>query len=301
MRSSSNAAAAAAARPIDPDPPAPNSDVKFLSLIKFHWTDWVCLVILIIIEIILEVIHPYKRYVGPKNFVTGELLYPMHSQTIPFYAVPIFSLIIPLVFILTYFFWRKSQRDVHHSILGLLTAVALTAVITDALKDGLGFPRPDFYARCFGSVTATPVNNNVACTGSPSQIKEGYKSFPSGHASWSFAGLGYLALYIAGKLGTFFDRRGHTVKLLPVILPLLLATFIAVTRVDNYWHHWFDGFAGGLLGLFVAYFCYRQHYPSLFDVEGSSPYPHNQRHPAQPLAAWPAHSSPSWEGPDNHV
>jgi hypothetical protein len=90
MRSSSNAAAAAAAaRPIDPDPPAPNSDVKFLSLVKYHWTDWVCLVILIIIEIILEVIHPYKRYVGPKNFITGELLYPMHSQTIPFYAVPV--------------------------------------------------------------------------------------------------------------------------------------------------------------------------------------------------------------------
>jgi hypothetical protein len=41
---------------------------------------------------------------------------------------------------------------------GLLTAVLLTAVITDALKDGLGFPRPDFYARCFGSPTATPVN-----------------------------------------------------------------------------------------------------------------------------------------------
>jgi membrane-associated phospholipid phosphatase len=55
-------------------------------------------------------------------------------------------------------------------------------------------------------------------------------------------------MYLAGKLGTFFDRRGHTVKLLPVILPLLLATFIAVTRVDNYWHHWFDVFAGGLLG-----------------------------------------------------
>ncbi len=90
MRSSSNAAG-----PIDPDPPAPNSDVKFLSLIKYHWTDWVCLVILIIIEIILEVIHPYKRYVGPKNFVTGELLYPMHSQTIPFYAVPVSFKVFP--------------------------------------------------------------------------------------------------------------------------------------------------------------------------------------------------------------
>jgi len=41
---------------------------------------------------------------------------------------------------------------------GLLTAVLLTAVITDALKDGLGYHRPDFYARCFGSVTATAVS-----------------------------------------------------------------------------------------------------------------------------------------------
>lgn len=41
---------------------------------------------------------------------------------------------------------------------GLLTAVLLTAVITDALKDGLGYPRPDFYARCFGDVANPPVN-----------------------------------------------------------------------------------------------------------------------------------------------
>jgi diacylglycerol diphosphate phosphatase/phosphatidate phosphatase len=43
-------------------------------------------------------------------------------------------------------------------IAGLLTAVLLTAVITDALKDGLGFPRPDFYARCFGDVANPAVN-----------------------------------------------------------------------------------------------------------------------------------------------
>ena len=42
---------------------------------------------------------------------------------------------------------------------GLLTAVALTAVITDAIKDGIGRPRPNFYARCFGS----PLANAVIC------------------------------------------------------------------------------------------------------------------------------------------
>jgi len=32
---------------------------------------------------------------------------------------------------------------------GLLFSVLITAVITDAVKDGVGRPRPDFFWRCF--------------------------------------------------------------------------------------------------------------------------------------------------------
>jgi diacylglycerol diphosphate phosphatase/phosphatidate phosphatase len=74
-------------------------------------------------------------------------------------------------------------------------------------------------------------------------------------------------MYLAGKLG-IFDKKGHSWKLLPVILPLLLAIFVGVTRIDDYWHHWTDVFAGALLGLSAAYFCYRQHFPSLYDEFG---------------------------------
>jgi len=45
-----------------------------------------------------------------------------------------------------------------------------------------------------------------------------------------------------------FDRRGHVAKLCVVVLPLLLAAMVAVSRVDDYWHHWQDVFAGGILG-----------------------------------------------------
>jgi len=54
---------------------------------------------------------------------------------------------------------------------------------------------------------------------------------------------------MSGKIQAF-DRRGHAAKLCPVLLPLLAAALVGVSRVDNYWHHWQDIFAGGLIGLF---------------------------------------------------
>ena len=64
----------------------------------------------------------------------------------------------------------------------------------------------------------------------------------------SFAGLGFLSWYLAGKIKAF-DRRGHVAKLCIVALPLLLASMVAVSRVDDYWHHWQDVFTAGVLGM----------------------------------------------------
>lgn len=64
----------------------------------------------------------------------------------------------------------------------------------------------------------------------------------------SFAGLGFLAWYMSGKIRVF-DRRGHVAKLCIIFVPLLLAALVGVSRVDDYWHHWQDVFAGGLLGI----------------------------------------------------
>lgn len=47
---------------------------------------------------------------------------------------------------------------VWNAFVGLLTTVALTALITDVVKVGIGRPRPHFYARCFGSTTANAVS-----------------------------------------------------------------------------------------------------------------------------------------------
>ncbi|CAK9150663.1 unnamed protein product [Ilex paraguariensis] len=84
---------------------------------------------------------------------------------------------------------------------------------------------------------------NAVCHGDKSMINKGHKSFPSGHTSWSFAGLGFLSLYLSGKIKAF-DRRGHVAKLCIVLLPLLVASLVGISRVDDYMHHWEDVFAG---------------------------------------------------------
>jgi diacylglycerol diphosphate phosphatase / phosphatidate phosphatase len=46
-----------------------------------------------------------------------------------------------------------------------------------------------------------------------------------------------------------FDRRGHVAKLCIIVLLLLLAAMVAVSRVGDYWHHWQDVFTAGALGI----------------------------------------------------
>ncbi|XP_042500657.1 putative lipid phosphate phosphatase 3, chloroplastic isoform X4 [Macadamia integrifolia] len=208
---------------------------------KSHKYDWLTLMLLVVIKISLYSIHPFYRYVG-KGMMTG-LKYPLKENTVPIWAVPMYA--------------------------GILFSILLTVVITDAIKDAVGRPRPDFFWRCFPDGKEVYDNlGNVVCHGKASVIKDGYKSFPSGHTSWSFAGLGFLSLYLSGKLKAF-DRRGHVAKLCIVSVPLLVGSLVGISRVDDYRHHWQDVFSGGLLGLTVATFCYLQFFPPPHHMNGN--------------------------------
>lgn len=241
-----------------------------ITVARTHMHDWLILMLLFLIEAFLYEIHPFYRFVGKD--MMSDLKYPLKSNTVPVWAVPIYSVLLPIAIFLIVYFRRRDVYDLHHAILGLLFSVLVTAVITDAIKDAVGRPRPDFFWRCFpDGKDVYDTLGNVVCHGDKIVIKEGHKSFPSGHTSWSFAGLGFLSLYLSGKIKVF-DRRGHVAKLCLVFLPLLVASLVGVSRVDDYWHHWQDVFAGGLLGLTVATFCYLQFFPPPYHAEGWGPY-----------------------------
>ena len=55
-----------------------------------------------------------------------------------------------------------------------------------------------------------------------------------------FTGFMFTSLYFAGKLFVFSSRRGHSVRLLVTLVPLLGATLVGISRIRDKWHHW-DG------------------------------------------------------------
>ncbi|XP_074278787.1 putative lipid phosphate phosphatase 3, chloroplastic [Silene latifolia] len=239
-------------------------------LARKHLYDWLILLILVGIQVVLNILDPFKRFVGKDMMV--DLKYPFHPNTIPFWTVYVYCILLPMIIFLIRYLRRKDVHDLHHAILGLLYSMVITGIITDAIKNGVGRPRPNFFNRCFpDGIDFYDQTGNVICYGEPKDIREGYKSFPSGHTSLSFAGLGFLSLYLTAKIQAF-DRNGHVGKLCVVFLPLLAAALVGVSRVDDYWHHWTDVFVGGLLGLTVSFFCYLQFFALPHHTKGWGPY-----------------------------
>ena len=55
---------------------------------------------------------------------------------------------------------------------------------------------------------------------------------PAGHTSWSTTGLGFLSLWLAGKLQVFDRRGGQPWRLVATLLPISGAVYIGLTRIE---------------------------------------------------------------------
>lgn len=92
---------------------------------------------------------------------------------------------------------RPGVQKTQVTVLGLLVALTLTSFLTDLVKNAVGRPRPDLLSRCKPArgTSANVLVSWTVCTQSNQQVlQEGWRSFPSGHSSFSFAGLGYFSL-----------------------------------------------------------------------------------------------------------
>ncbi|KAJ7707651.1 phosphatidic acid phosphatase type 2/haloperoxidase [Mycena rosella] len=173
----------------------------------------------------------------------------------------------------------RNMWDLHHALLGLTVSFALVGSFEEIVRISVGRPRPDFLARCNPFENATNGHffglANVTVCQTPATdplIKDGMRSFFSGHACLSAVGLSFNSLYWAGKL-QLFNQRSYTSKAWLVFSPLMVSIYICITRVTDHRHHWEDVTVGFFLGLLPTYAFYRQFYPALEDPHCDLPYP----------------------------
>ncbi|KAJ6104599.1 hypothetical protein N7523_010919 [Penicillium sp. IBT 18751x] len=256
--------------------------------------DYVILIACVIGFWILDSIEPYHQHFSLTN-ISLQYPYAVHERIPIQYALCISGLF-PLVLIIIYTLfldglfshhktrdpasgkrklrgpWRWKDRlwEMNCGILGLLLSQGLAFVITQVLKNACGKPRPDIIDRCqprAGSydLPRYGLSNSTICTGEAALIKDGFRSWPSGHSSSSFAGLFYTSMWLGGKLH-IMDNRGETWKTLLVMIPILAATLVAVSRIMDARHHPFDVITGSLLGVVCAIVSYHQYFPPLSEA-----------------------------------
>ena len=56
-------------------------------LARIHMHDWLILLLLVVIEVVLNVIEPFHRFVGQEMMT--DLKHPLQDNTVPIWAVPV--------------------------------------------------------------------------------------------------------------------------------------------------------------------------------------------------------------------
>ncbi|XP_066598633.1 phospholipid phosphatase 5-like [Prorops nasuta] len=232
------------------------------------WFDITLRIALGILFLFLEKAEPFTRkihedeiwlYRNPRtdSYVPTTMLWP---------AV----FLMPVLIIVIIFAVYKDKKDLYQAILCITLALGFNGLITDIIKLVVGRPRPDFFWRCFPDGKYNPDFN---CTGDPVVIRDGRKSFPSGHSSFAAASFGFISFYLAGKLHTFSVLgKSQSWKLCLFFLPLCTALLVAISRTCDYHHHWQDVTAGFAIGYCLTYICYRHYYPQLDSQFCHKPY-----------------------------
>jgi len=235
---------------------------------KSHWwcpsylADWMLLVILGI-GLLLEVTlwDPYVRTYqmatlsgGIYSFNDNEFQFPHKEDTFSITATAVVSFLIPIIIFVAYylvqrFLWKDPRvHDLHHSILGICTALVIGYFAWIPINKSTGSFRPDFWERLNG--------------GDVDEIKRGREAFPSGHTVMAFLGLGFLSFWLSGKLRVFHSSRGNLWRFfLAWICPMTLAVAQAVTRVTDNRHRTVDILGGAVLGTGAAFCAYHLLYP----------------------------------------
>ncbi|GAM86990.1 hypothetical protein ANO11243_050110 [Dothideomycetidae sp. 11243] len=269
--------------------------------------DWLIVVVFAVAGAVLNRINGYHR---PFTLSDASIAFPLKPDIVSLPLAGVVSGVGPVVVIalsclLSAFVrhhralerganvFRRAAWEVNVGWLGLAFALATTLFITSGLKDMVGKPRPDLLARCvpdlaniekyavgglgttLDSEAALLVSSAICQQTDNKVLYDGFAAFPSGHSSFSSAGMVYLSLWLCAHWSVaipFMDyyhprhfredvrNKAAAPPLWQVavcLAPVGVALFICSTRYADFHHAGVDIVAGAALGTVLAWFTFR--------------------------------------------
>ncbi|KAI5477186.1 phosphatidic acid phosphatase type 2/haloperoxidase [Pseudohyphozyma bogoriensis] len=230
--------------------------------------DWVTPVVLNHISIWVEQQYPYERPVEKYlNDATISFSHVLHERVPSYPDLDRITFWLPLGLMLLISAFRRSLHEAHHAALALVASRAIMRIVVECGKNRVGRLRPDFLDRCQWDPVA------MVCTGAEKLVKDGRRSFPSGHSATSWQGLFLLTLFIAGKNGAFAFKatfpsggliQSRVLRFSLAVAPMFLAAWVCITRLEDHYHHVEDVLAGSTIGILSAISMYLIYFPSPF-------------------------------------
>ncbi|KAE8374348.1 PAP2 superfamily-domain-containing protein [Aspergillus bertholletiae] len=262
-------------------------------LVLSYVLDWGCIFLLAAAGAILYSIAGSNHVFSLDD---PSLSYPLKSDTVSIVIVGIVccagpAILIVVTCLLLPLPWRLRLWELHAGWLGLGLSLAGAFFVTSGMKDVVGKPRPDLIARCQPDLAniatyavgglglhreAAPVMVTSGICQNPDAkvVRDGFAAFPSGHSSFSWAGLLYLSLWLGAKFAisvpvrsvavvsgvvrkTSYERSAATgapplYLLLVVAIPTGGALYICASRYNDYMHAGWDIMGGSLIGIVFA-------------------------------------------------
>lgn len=239
---------------------------KSPTFIKWRITDFILIIVLIVLFFVTSQAEPFHRQFY-LNDMTIQHPFAEHERVTNI-QLGLYSTVIPLsvIIIVALISTCPPKYKLYNtwvSSIGLLLSILITSFVTNIVKNWFGRLRPDFLDRC-QPANDTPkdklVSIEVCTTDNLDRLADGFRTTPSGHSSISFAGLFYLTLFLLGQSQA---NNGKTSSWRTMIsfIPWLMACYIALSRTQDYRHHFIDVFVGSCLGLIIAIWQYFRLFP----------------------------------------
>ncbi|ETN36540.1 uncharacterized protein HMPREF1541_08818 [Cyphellophora europaea CBS 101466] len=283
-----------------------------IRVVVTYLIDWMVIVIVAAAGGSLSFVDGYRR---PFALTDEAIAYPSKPDIVPFSVVAAVALLVPLAIIAALTFGSPtdiSRRSIRKTLRerlwitnagwsGLCLSVAAALLVTEGLKTIVGKPRPDMLAVCHADLTNITryevggvgssleseapilVSASICRQSDQKKLRDAFSAFPSGHSSFSWAGLLYLSLWLCAKLSARLPYLGHYQLTGPegalhhdavsrssrqasapplwlvavAMFPVGTALFISASRYADFHHAGIDIVAGAVIGIITAWYSFR--------------------------------------------